>query len=103
MMEKKLPNLFQNKVEKKINNNENIYYSQNRKIVEEDINPIDIRKKINDIFSSPNYICSALVDITMNQQIKTTKIIGRNKDYLITIDNEKIYISDIKDIKSKSF
>ena len=97
-MDKKLPKLFQNEINQNINNNKNIFYSRN---VEDDYenDTINIRQKINDIFSSINYVYSAKVDIFFDSSVKTTKIIGRNKDYLITIDNERIYISDIKDIK----
>ena len=59
-----------------------------------------IDKKINEIFSSPNYVYKANVEITLKDKKVTKRIIGRNKNYIITMDNTLIPISDITDIKS---
>ena len=95
---KDLPKVFQNKIDKKINNNERVYYSNNKK--EEVIANKTILQKINEIFSSPNYIYKANVEITLKDKKVTKRIIGRNKNYIITMDNTLIPISDIVDIKS---
>ena len=81
---------------KTFNNNKNVYYTKNK----EDITGKTIYQKINDIFSSPNYIYKANVEITLKDKTIIKRIIGRNKDYLITMDNELIKIVDIIDIKS---
>ena len=58
-----------------------------------------IEKKINDLFNSTNYVYKLNVILkTLNDEIKTT-VIGRTQKYLITIDNKKIDISSILDIK----
>lgn len=110
-MNKKIPKVFQNKINKNINNNNKYYYSANRNtndnIVKEDVNkeitkPKNINKKINEIFSSPTYVYKANVEITTKDSTITTKIIGRNKSYLITMDNKTIKIDDIIDIKQNS-
>ena len=95
---KDLPKVFQNKIDKKINNNESIYYSNNKK--EEVIDSKTVLQKINEIFSSPNYIYKANVEITLKDKKVTKRIIGRNKNYIITMDNNLIPINDIIDIKS---
>ena len=101
---KELPKVFHNKIDKKINNNRNFYYSNGDK---QEINetPKDnktIIQKINEIFASPNYVYKANVEITLSDRKITKRIIGRNKDFIITMDNELIRISDIKDIKSET-
>lgn len=81
---------------KTFNNNKSVYYGKSN----EDISSKTIYQKINDIFSSPNYIYKANVEITLKNETIIKRIIGRNKDYLITMDNKLIKIADIIDIKS---
>ena len=100
---KELPKVFKNKLDKKINNNDLIFYSsKNENKIETNERPQkNIIQKINEIFSSPNYIYKAYVEITLKDQKIVKRIIGRNKDYIITMDNELIKIGDIIDIKSE--
>ena len=109
-MNKKLPKVFQNKIDKDISNNNKFYYSANKdennnetkgETKSKIIKPNNINKKINEIFSSPSYVYKASVEITTKDSTITTKIIGRNKSYLITMDNKTIPINDIVDIKIK--
>lgn len=102
-MNKKLPKVFANKIDKNIVNNEKVYYSSGMNRIEEPsrkskIDDKNIYQKINDIFSSEKYVYKANVDIKLKSGTKTAKIIGHNNGYLITIDNELIPISDIEDI-----
>lgn len=104
-MNKKLPKVFANKIEKEISNNEKIYYSRTNDYNRND-EEMAVRKenkniyqKINDIFGSEKYVYKADVDIKTKGVNKKVKIIGRNNGYLITIDNELIPITDIEDIK----
>lgn len=106
-MNKKLPEVFHNSIDKKLNNNEDVYYSANNSNDEinkkEEKNNLNtkksIRQKINEIFASPTYIYKASVKITTNDEIINKRIIGRNNKYLITMDNEKIPIENIIDIE----
>ena len=109
-MDKKLPKVFQNKIDKDISNNDKFYYSANKEESNNEtkaetkskiIKPNNINKKINEIFSSPSYVYKANVEVTTKESTITTKIIGRNKSYLITMDNKTIPIKDIIDIKLK--
>ena len=109
-MNKKLPKVFQNKIDKDISNNNKFYYSANKEESNNEtkaetkskiIKPNNINKKINEIFSSPSYVYKANVDVTTKDSTIKTKIIGRNKSYLITMDNKTIPINDIVDIKLK--
>ena len=98
---KDLPKVFHDNINKKFNNNRNIYYSSSQ--VEENISSTDsktILQKINDIFTSPNYVYKANVEITLKDKKVTKRIIGRNKNFIITMDNTLIPITDILDIRS---
>lgn len=112
-MEKKLPKVFANKIDKEINNNEKIFKSNSQqnqennqpekkdKIKEKNINTEEknINKKINEIINTKKYIYKIPVKIkTETGEIKT-KIIGKNKNNIITIDNTLIKIDNIKDIE----
>ena len=105
-MNKKLPEIFHNTIDKKLNNNEDVFYSaeNNDEIKEEKkTNKINykksIRQKINEIFASPSYVYKASVIIKTKDSTINKRIIGRNSKYLITMDNEKIDIDNIIDIE----
>ena len=104
-MEKKLPGIFAGKVDKKTGNNEDVYYSSHevRESVQQGkINDSrNVNQKINDIFNSPNYIYKADVIIKTNNGEITKRIVGRNATHLITIENELIPLTEIKDIRRK--
>lgn len=98
---KDLPKVFHNKIDKKFDNNKSVFYSSERSNNKEDsIDTRNVLQKINDIFSSPNYVYKANVEITLKDKKITKRIIGRNKNYIITMDNDVIPITDIIDIKS---
>ena len=98
---KDLPKVFRNNINKKFNNNDSVYYSSNRNATTEEVKDSrTILQKINEIFSSPNYVYKANVEITLKDKKVTKRIIGRNKDFIITMDNTLIPVSDILDIKS---
>lgn len=108
-MEKKLPEIFANRIDKNLTNNENVYYSklnekeENRitsKLDTKNIMPeLNINQKINKIFSSTKYVYKADVRITLEHEQIECRIIGKNANHLITIDNKLIPISSIKDIE----
>ena len=109
-MVKKLPGVFANKIDKELNNNEKVFCTFNSGVGDRELNPekkvdnttykksLNINQKINNIFNSPRYVYKAEVNITTREGLITRKIIGQNSTHLITIDNELIPISDIKDI-----
>jgi len=104
-MERKLPEMFVNKVETTGNNNKVFYSSKNEERTA-DV-PVskgrekNINQKISEIFSSSTYVYKADVELTIRGDIVTKRIVGRNSTHLITLDNELIPISDITDIKRK--
>ncbi len=103
-MGKELPKVFANKIEKQMNNNKEYSVSKNE---EEKPTNTDtkitknINQKINDIFSSYKYVYKADVIITTDEGETIKRIIGKNGNNIITIDNELIDINKIKDIKFK--
>ena len=97
---KELPKVFKTNIDKRFNNNSDVYYSRNNSYMEEIKDTRTVLQKLNDIFSSPNYVYKANVEITLKDKKLTKRIIGRNKDFIITMDNTLIPIKDIIDIKS---
>lgn len=91
------PKVFHNNINKNFTNNKSVYYCKNDNEV---IDKKTVYQKISDIFSSPDYIYKANVEISLKDKTIVKRIIGRNKDFLITMDNELIRISDIEDIKT---
>lgn len=106
-MSKKLPKVFVNKIDKKLENNSLVYYSyhdnkQNFRKIEKEKDlksDMSIEEKIMAIFNSPNYVYKATVNIKLVDKTITKQIVGRNLFNIITIDNELIKISDIIDIE----
>lgn len=99
----KKPSLFVNKIDKTINNNERVYCSSNEPTISlrKEKKNININQKINAIFTSSNYVYKAHVKLILKDKEIEKKIVGKNKSYLITMDNELIPISDILDIEIK--
>ena len=92
------PKMYRGVGNKRFNNNRDVYasYDDNNRIMVNDTN--DIRKKINDIFNSNNFIYRTKVNIVVDNQILTKKVVGVYNNNLVTIDNEHIPINLIKDI-----
>ena len=114
-MIKKLPKIFVNKIDKNIENNEKVYSSNkntNKKNMINDDTPTKkskmgkekimektIKQKVREILNNKTYVYKAPVIIEANDKIIETKIIGANTTSIITIDNQIIKFSEIKDIK----
>lgn len=102
-MEKKLPSVFVNNNAKYINgNNKKVYYSfydnQNKVLIKK-YSDIDIRKKINDVFSRSDYSYKVKVMITYaDGEEKEEVIVSKNYNYLLNIEGKRIKIDDILDI-----
>jgi hypothetical protein len=87
---KKLPKMYKNNVNKKINNNTIVFYGSKN----------DKNKEINiEDYFLKNKIYRKEVKITLNDKVIIKNIIGRTTNHLITMDNELINIQDIKKIE----
>ena len=92
------PKMYRGEVRKDINNNRSIYASYSDKFEVKSYDNSSVRKKINDIFSSNTFIYRTKVNIVMDNEILTKKVIGVYNNNLVTIDNEQIPINMIRDI-----
>ena len=93
LMEK--PKVFANPINKKIDNVQDLFRESNN----ERKNPIDINKKINEIFASSNHVYKSKVRITLKDKTITTDLIGKTNLNLLTLDGDLIKITDILDIE----
>ena len=115
-MNKKLPGVFVNQIDKELTNNKSVFYSQNEGLdrIDSDrgesvkldqsnflFSSGNVEQKIQDIFRSVNYIYKADVVITLAQGKVEKRIVGKHNGNLITMENELIPISSILDISLK--
>lgn len=96
-MEKNLPKVYANPINKIINNNLDVYY--NDRTTKEAKKSVDITRKINEIFASTNHVYKSNVRITSINGILETTIIGKSGKNLLSLNGEKISIDDIQDIE----
>lgn len=96
-MDKKLPNIFANPIEKKLQNVQEIYYGEERGIKKKDT--ASVLRKINEIFASSEFVYKREVLITTSNGEKRCVLVGRTEQSLLTYNNETILISDILDIQ----
>ena len=103
-MDKKKPKVFANKIDHELKNNECVFCSFDRKENKETniskslVKGITVMQKIKSIFSSPIFVYKAKVDIVTNEGTLKKEIVGYNKNNIMTINDEIIPISKIKDI-----
>lgn len=89
------PKVFANPINKKINNVQDLFRSSQ----DEKLNPLDVNKKINEIFASSNHVYKSRVKITLKDRTITTDLIGKTNLNLLTLDGGLIKITDILDIE----
>ena len=94
-----LPKVFANKIDKKINNTQDIYYEENNRSGGLR-DSRSVNKKIADIFNSTNFVYKSSVKITTRDRVITKTVVGRRGNYLLTMDNEAIDIDEIIDINT---
>jgi hypothetical protein len=99
---KELPKMYQNKINKTINSSRKVYSTidNNNTTINSDIRypSISIDKKIDNIFKSHDYVYKVDVTIITDNETLKKRIVARNNNNLITINNEYIPISIIRDI-----
>lgn len=105
-MMKELPRMYQSKVGKEIPSIQKVYSSINDKNTSRDYSfykekrydNISIDKKIDNIFKSNDYVYKAKVIIVTDNDNLEKVIVARNNNNLITLEQEYIPISIIRDI-----
>ncbi len=93
----KLPSVFANPINKKINNVQETFYSRDTREV--DVNPANINSKINAIFSAKDHVYKSKVRITFKDKIVEEVIVGKTNLNLLTLDGKLIRITEIIDIE----
>lgn len=93
-----LPKVFVNPIDHKINNTQDIFRSDN-KYPEYNLNKKVTIKDVDNILNSNRHVFRSHVKVLIGNSYKDITIISRQGNFLITIDNEKIPIDDIKSIE----
>lgn len=93
-----LPKVFAGPVQDGAGNNRSCAYEKHEDKVESSKDDRTIEQKIHAIFSSDHYIYKINVAIIRQGKKEEKRLVGYNRNYLITYDNEQIPIQDIQDI-----
>ena len=94
-MNKNLPKVFAVPIEKRIENNKDVFISSEREIRGEVIDKSEIRK----IFNSTSHVYKTKVLIKTIDSENEFDVVGLNNDNLLTLDGKSIPISKIIEIK----
>ena len=107
-MNEKFPEIFKNKIDNIKTKLQSEYYcrgvgeenfSKEKNIEDKKISKSKLLDKINSIFKRPDFVYQTdITIITKNRECINKKIVGIKDNYLITLDEEKIYLDDIYDI-----
>lgn len=101
-MNKELPKMYHNKINKTVNSIQKVYSSmenhKNNELRQNKYSSISIDQKIEQIFQEKDFVYKADVEIITDTETIKKRIVARNQNNLITIDNEYIPISIIRDI-----
>ncbi len=105
-MNKSIPKMYKSKLDKNINNSQQVYSTlnkenitiENRNTNNEKLDKFTLNQKIYNIFNSNDYIYKADVNIVTKDGIYKKRVVGKTSTSLITFDNEYIKIEDIIDI-----
>ena len=91
------PRVYANPINKKIENVQDLFRSDNN--INNKKNPVDINKKINEIFASRNHVYKSKVRISLKDKTFDAEIVGKTNLNLLTIDGKLISIPDMVDIE----
>lgn len=94
-MEKNLPKVYANPINKNLVNNKDVFYSEE----ERSFKTVNVHEKINEIFASKSHVYKSKVRIKMENKNIDATIVGKTGDYLLTLDGAKININNIEDIE----
>ena len=96
----KKPNIFKPIINHKLCNNKRVYYSYLDSSFDDMLDTTsDVDATLNRLLNSGSYIFSKVVEIKTKEKNYRTKIAGKLKDKIVTIDKEVIPINEIVEIK----
>jgi hypothetical protein len=103
-MNNKDSKIYTNKIQNLKNNVQKEFICRADNVREEKINKAvskaELIRKLNFIFSRPNYIYQTDINIMYkNGKNITEKVIGLKDNYLMTFEGKRIYLDEIIDIK----
>ena len=95
-MNKNLPRVFANPINRNINNNLDYYVSKPESLNVREVKEENVLIKINEIFVSPNHVykIKVLVKLSDNTE-REIVIVGKTNTYLLTLNGNKLRINDI--------
>lgn len=96
-MEKNLPKVYANPINKPLNNNRDVYYGNSGDT--RSVSDINVLGRINEIFASKTHVYKSSVRITTDKDTFDSIIVGKTNDYLLTLSGAKISIPTIKNIE----
>ena len=94
-MEKKLPSVYPVPIDKKLNNNREIFKSSEEGLR---MSPLTV-KEINDLFNAKDHVYKTKVKLTTKKETKVVEVVGLSHNNLLTLEGEKIPLDIILDIK----
>ena len=96
-MNKKIPNIYKKEITKDHINNKTVS-SVKKEISNTKTDNISVSEKLNKLFKSNRYVFNIGVIIKTKKKDYDTKIIGRIKNSIITMEDDVIPIIEIDDI-----
>lgn len=98
---KKLPEIYKQPISKKITNNNTIYYATRNTKESSTKNKTNIEDFLNQLFHETGYVFNKPLLIETKDKIYDTAIIKRSDQYIYTLSEDKIKITEILSIKKK--
>ncbi len=92
-----LPKVYVNPIDKKFDNVQSIY--DGKVLDRSKESDVSLSTKINNIFSSRDFVYKKRVRITTINGKEEKVIVGKTNDALLTLNGERIKINDIYDIE----
>ena len=100
-----MPKIYQNTIDKKIKNNITAYYSNSSsKTVQEKsdiMSQTEISSFINQLFNEDKHVFNIPVIIKTINHTYDTSLVTRNNSYILTFNQDRIYIDEIISIHKK--
>lgn len=95
-----LPKVFANPINKTLTNNLDYAVSSTDSYDIRSTSNVDIPRKINEIFASPNHVYKSkvLIKLLNNEELETI-IVGKTGGYLLTLNGDRISINNILNIE----
>ena len=100
-MIKELPNIYKYQLNKDINRNLDVYHVKDTLNYTKESNrnsQLTVEQKLKKLFQSSRYIFNIEVKIITSKKEYNTKIAGKVKNSIVTVDGDTIPIIEIEDI-----